>query len=193
MLIDIALDAVGTDKAPEAEIRGAILACKALPVRVHLVGPEAELRDLLDEPLENEDLPIVIHHASRTHRHGGEGGARGAHQKRQLHARGAEAGARGRGGRLCHRRQHRRGHGHGQDGAGRAARRRPPGSGHAHAQLQGQSLRAARRGRQRGLQGAQSGAVCRDGRDLCPQRAQDRIAARGPALRSAKKRPRATT
>jgi glycerol-3-phosphate acyltransferase PlsX len=64
MLIDIALDAVGTDKAPEAEIRGAILACKALPVRVHLVGPEAELRDLLDEMLGNEDLPLVIHHAS---------------------------------------------------------------------------------------------------------------------------------
>ena len=64
MLIDIALDAVGTDKAPEAEIRGAILACRALPVRVHLVGPEAELRDLLDEHLDNEDLPIVIHHAS---------------------------------------------------------------------------------------------------------------------------------
>jgi glycerol-3-phosphate acyltransferase PlsX len=64
MLIDIVLDAVGTDKAPEAEIRGAILACKALPVRVHLVGPEAELRDLLDEALGNDDLPIVIHHAS---------------------------------------------------------------------------------------------------------------------------------
>jgi glycerol-3-phosphate acyltransferase PlsX len=64
MLIDIALDAVGTDKAPEAELRGAILACRALPVRVHLIGPEAELRDLLDEYLENEDLPIVIHHAS---------------------------------------------------------------------------------------------------------------------------------
>jgi glycerol-3-phosphate acyltransferase PlsX len=64
MLIDIALDAVGSDKAPEPEIRGAILACREFPVRVHLVGPEAELRDLLDEHLENEDLPIVIHHAS---------------------------------------------------------------------------------------------------------------------------------
>src|ERR1700752_2577440 len=64
MLIDIALDAVGSDKAPEPEIRGAILACRALPVRVHLVGREAGLRDLLDEHLENEDLPIVIHHAS---------------------------------------------------------------------------------------------------------------------------------
>jgi glycerol-3-phosphate acyltransferase PlsX len=63
-LIDIALDAYGSDKAPEPEIRGAILACKKLPVRVHLVGPERELRDLLDEYLEDEDLPIVIHHAS---------------------------------------------------------------------------------------------------------------------------------
>src|ERR1700691_3385733 len=64
MLIDIALDAVGSDKAPEPEIRGAILACRSLPVRVHLVGSKAELRDLLDEHLDNEDLPIVIHHAS---------------------------------------------------------------------------------------------------------------------------------
>jgi glycerol-3-phosphate acyltransferase PlsX len=64
MLTDIALDAVGTDKAPEPEIKGAILACRTLPVRVHLIGPEPELRDLLDEHLEDEDLPIVIHHAS---------------------------------------------------------------------------------------------------------------------------------
>jgi glycerol-3-phosphate acyltransferase PlsX len=64
MLIDIALDAVGADNAPEPEIRGAILACKQLPVRVHLVGPERLLRDQLDELLDDEDLPIVIHHAS---------------------------------------------------------------------------------------------------------------------------------
>src|SRR6202161_2572427 len=64
MLTDIVLDAVGSDKAPEPEVRGAILACRAFPVRVHLIGPEPELRDLLDEHLENEDLPIVIHHAS---------------------------------------------------------------------------------------------------------------------------------
>jgi glycerol-3-phosphate acyltransferase PlsX len=64
MLTDIALDAVGSDKAPEPEIRGAILACRALPVRVHLIGPESELRDLLDEYLGDEDLPIIIHHAS---------------------------------------------------------------------------------------------------------------------------------
>src|ERR1700723_4559995 len=64
MLIDIVLDAVGSDKAPEPDIRGAIQACPSLPGRVPLVGPEAELRDLLDEHLEEEDLPIVIHHAS---------------------------------------------------------------------------------------------------------------------------------
>jgi glycerol-3-phosphate acyltransferase PlsX len=64
MLIDIALDAVGSDKAPEPEIRGAILACRTLPVRVHMIGPEPDLRDLLDEALDSEDLPIVIHHAS---------------------------------------------------------------------------------------------------------------------------------
>jgi phosphate acyltransferase len=64
MLIDIALDAFGSDKAPEPEIRGAIHACRQLPVRVHLIGPEPELRDLLDEHLENEDLPIIVHHAS---------------------------------------------------------------------------------------------------------------------------------
>ena len=64
MLIDIVLDAVGSDKAPEPEIKGAIRACRHLPVRVHLVGPEAELRDLLDEHLENEDLPIFIHNAT---------------------------------------------------------------------------------------------------------------------------------
>jgi glycerol-3-phosphate acyltransferase PlsX len=64
MLIDIALDAVGSDKAPEPEVRGAILACRSLPVRVHLIGPEPELRDLIDDLLGDEDLPIVIHHAS---------------------------------------------------------------------------------------------------------------------------------
>jgi len=64
MLIDIVLDAVGSDKAPEPEICGAILACRSLPVRVHLVGPEQELREQLDKHLGGEELPIVIHHAS---------------------------------------------------------------------------------------------------------------------------------
>ena len=51
MPIDIVLDAMGSDKAPEPEIRGAILATRLLDVRVHLVGPEDVLRPKLRECL----------------------------------------------------------------------------------------------------------------------------------------------
>jgi len=51
MPIDIVLDAMGSDKAPEPEIRGAILATRMLDVRVHLVGPEELLRPKLREAL----------------------------------------------------------------------------------------------------------------------------------------------
>ena len=63
MLIDIALDAMGSDKAPEPEIRGAILAARNLPVRVHLVGPEPLLREHLDGAYGARRLPITIVHA----------------------------------------------------------------------------------------------------------------------------------
>src|ERR1700691_3431475 len=59
-LTDIALDAMGSDKAPDPEIKGAILACRQLPVRVHLVGPEDRLRDALKQATRGQDLPIVI-------------------------------------------------------------------------------------------------------------------------------------
>ena len=64
MLIDIVLDAMGSDKAPEPELRGAILACRHLPVRVHLVGPQEVLRPALHQHLRGEKLPIEIVHAS---------------------------------------------------------------------------------------------------------------------------------
>ena len=64
MLIDIVLDAMGSDKAPEPELRGAILACRHLPVRVHLVGPQDVLRPALAQHLRGERLPIEIVHAS---------------------------------------------------------------------------------------------------------------------------------
>lgn len=74
MPIDIVLDAMGTDKSPEPEIRGAILACRQLDVRVHLVGPEEFLRPKLREALHTsarrgfggskERLPIFIAQAS---------------------------------------------------------------------------------------------------------------------------------
>jgi glycerol-3-phosphate acyltransferase PlsX len=63
MLTDIALDAMGSDKAPEPEIRGAILACRALNVRVHLIGPESILRPRLDAALGFARLPIHIVHS----------------------------------------------------------------------------------------------------------------------------------
>jgi phosphate acyltransferase len=66
MLTHIALDAMGADKAPEPEIRGAILACRTLPVRVHLVGLQERLRPLLNEYLDGERLPIDIVHASES-------------------------------------------------------------------------------------------------------------------------------
>jgi glycerol-3-phosphate acyltransferase PlsX len=59
-LTDIALDAMGSDKAPDPEIRGAIQACRQLPVRVHLVGPEDRLRAALHDASGGEELPIVI-------------------------------------------------------------------------------------------------------------------------------------
>ncbi len=74
MPIDIVLDAMGTDKSPDPEIRGAILACRLLDVRVHLAGPEELLRPKLREALNarahhgfgrhKERLPIFIAQAS---------------------------------------------------------------------------------------------------------------------------------
>jgi glycerol-3-phosphate acyltransferase PlsX len=76
MPVDIVLDAMGSDKAPDPEIRGAILACRHLDVRVHLAGPEDLLRPKLRAALKEEDgagfpgvakkpkLPIFIAQAS---------------------------------------------------------------------------------------------------------------------------------
>jgi len=62
--IAIVLDAMGSDKSPDPEIAGAILACKLLPVRVILVGPEDRVRPALAARLNGEELPIQIVHAS---------------------------------------------------------------------------------------------------------------------------------
>lgn len=64
MLTHIALDAMGADKAPEPEVRGAILACRTLPVKVSLVGPQERIRPLLHEYLDGERLPVEVIHAS---------------------------------------------------------------------------------------------------------------------------------
>ncbi len=64
MLTDIAVDAMGADKAPDPEICGSIQAARELGVRVLLVGPEDRLQPLLQDALRGERLPIEIVHAS---------------------------------------------------------------------------------------------------------------------------------
>ena len=64
MPIDIVVDAMGSDKAPEPEVRGAVLACRQLDVRVHLVGPEDIIRPALRKALGGQHLPIFVAPAS---------------------------------------------------------------------------------------------------------------------------------
>jgi phosphate acyltransferase len=62
-MVTIALDAMGGDSAPKAEVEGAIQAARALPVRVILVGREEVVRPELDQH-DWRGLPIEIRHAS---------------------------------------------------------------------------------------------------------------------------------
>jgi phosphate acyltransferase len=60
----IALDAMGSDRAPRPEVEGAIQAARNYDVRVLLVGREPELRAELDRHSSAARLPIEIAHAS---------------------------------------------------------------------------------------------------------------------------------
>ncbi len=60
----IALDAMGSDRAPKPEIEGAILAARQYGVRVLLVGPEAVVKAELDRHRSAARLPIEVVHAS---------------------------------------------------------------------------------------------------------------------------------
>jgi phosphate acyltransferase len=60
----IALDAMGSDRAPKPEIEGAIQASRQYGVRVLLVGPEPQLRAELSRYVWASRLPIEIVHAS---------------------------------------------------------------------------------------------------------------------------------
>jgi len=60
----IALDAMGSDRAPKPEIEGAIQAARQHDVRVVLIGPEARLRAELEHYPTAAALPIQIQHAS---------------------------------------------------------------------------------------------------------------------------------
>ncbi|HEX3376735.1 MAG TPA: phosphate acyltransferase PlsX [Candidatus Acidoferrales bacterium] len=60
----IALDAMGSDKAPKPEIEGALQAARHHGVRVLLVGPEERLRADLERYPGARRLPIEVVHAS---------------------------------------------------------------------------------------------------------------------------------
>ncbi|HSY92640.1 MAG TPA: phosphate acyltransferase PlsX [Candidatus Binatus sp.] len=60
----IALDALGSDRAPKPEIEGAILAARQYGVRVLLVGPEDVVKAELDRHPAAARLPIEVVHAS---------------------------------------------------------------------------------------------------------------------------------
>ncbi|HLX75993.1 MAG TPA: phosphate acyltransferase PlsX [Terriglobales bacterium] len=60
----IAVDAMGSDRAPKPEIEGAILAARHHHVQVLLVGREEVLRQELDHHPQAARLPIEIVHAS---------------------------------------------------------------------------------------------------------------------------------
>jgi phosphate acyltransferase len=60
----IALDAMGSDRAPKPEIEGAIHAARSYGVRVLLVGPETTLKAELQRHPSASRLPIDIVHAS---------------------------------------------------------------------------------------------------------------------------------
>jgi glycerol-3-phosphate acyltransferase PlsX len=60
----IALDAMGSDRAPKPEVEGAIHAARQYGVRVLLVGPENLVKPELDRHFRASRLPIEIVHAS---------------------------------------------------------------------------------------------------------------------------------
>jgi len=60
----IALDAMGSDRAPKPEIEGAIHAARQYGVRVLLIGPETVVKAELDRHHSAARLPIDIVHAS---------------------------------------------------------------------------------------------------------------------------------
>jgi len=60
----IALDAMGSDRAPKPEIEGAIHAARQYGVRVLLIGPEPVVKAELDRHIAAARLPIEIVHAS---------------------------------------------------------------------------------------------------------------------------------
>src|SRR5437667_6995442 len=60
----IALDAMGSDRAPKPEVEGAIQAARRFGIHVTLVGPEETLQAELSRHPFSRSLPITVVHAS---------------------------------------------------------------------------------------------------------------------------------
>src|SRR5437868_6123228 len=60
----VAVDAMGSDRAPRPEVEGAILACRHYDVQVVLVGREEQIREELQQHPSAHGLPIEIAPAS---------------------------------------------------------------------------------------------------------------------------------
>jgi phosphate acyltransferase len=63
-MLTIALDAMGGDHAPKAEVDGAVRAAGSLGVKVILVGQQDVVRRELEQHNGHQDLPIEVIHAS---------------------------------------------------------------------------------------------------------------------------------
>jgi glycerol-3-phosphate acyltransferase PlsX len=63
-MVTIAVDAMGGDHAPEAEVEGAVRAAKAFPVQIVLVGKEDLLKKELARYEDSLGLPVQVVHAS---------------------------------------------------------------------------------------------------------------------------------
>jgi phosphate acyltransferase len=63
-MIKIAVDGMGSDSAPQSEVKGAVEAAKDLGVQIVLVGKEQMLRPLLKE-MGGDGLPIEIQNATQ--------------------------------------------------------------------------------------------------------------------------------
>ena len=67
-MLTIAVDAMGGDRAPKAEVEGAVQAARTLGVKVILVGQEDLVRHELEQHEGARLLPIEVVHAREVHR-----------------------------------------------------------------------------------------------------------------------------
>src|ERR1044072_4686723 len=63
-MLTIAVDAMGGDHAPTAEVEGAVRAARDLGVKVILVGREDVVRRELEQHPDPRELPVEVVHAS---------------------------------------------------------------------------------------------------------------------------------